>query len=92
LCAGVHALHVHIWTEQENATGILPVCLHAFKDGLGVMKNGAAGFEVERTIYTELAGEETGEYEKKNEDVHGLICGVPQPAFTFQGIVSMWSV
>jgi hypothetical protein len=37
LCARVHALHVHVRTEQEDATGVLPVCLHAFKDGLGVV-------------------------------------------------------
>ena len=37
LCAGVHALHVHVRTEQEDAAGVLPVCLHAFKDGLGVV-------------------------------------------------------
>jgi hypothetical protein len=88
LCAGVHALHVHVRTEQENATGILPVCFHAFKDGLGVVKNGATRFEVERTICAGLAGEDVGE----EDDVHGLICGVPQPAFMFQGIVSIWSV
>lgn len=46
----VHPLHVHVRAKQSDGPILIPIGLHAFEEGLGIMEHRGAGFEVERSV------------------------------------------
>lgn len=40
MCAVIHALHVHVGPEESDLAIGLTVGFHAFKDALGIVKDG----------------------------------------------------
>ena len=57
----VHALHVHVWTEQRNPAVRIPVGLETFEQLLGIVEHGRTRVKDEGAVYESfpLSGRKT---------------------------------